>query len=91
MKISEFRKIIREETKKALNESGGASVPESQWVKELTGKTIKKVLVKSNGPDLIVQMTNGDMYTIKKVFSLIKGNSGSSQGSGLFPPLEFGF
>ncbi len=69
----EFGKAINEQT---LNE--GTGISEQMWVKELTGKTIKKGFVKTNGPDLMLQMTDGTTYTFKQLTALIKWDEKSS-------------
>jgi len=56
----------------SINEGGNTRIRENEWPTEFNGQTIKKAMVKSNGPDLILQMKDGTMYTIKKVFSIIK-------------------
>ena len=70
MKKSELSQLIREEIRKNITEA--TSIPENMWVKELIGKKITKAFVKTNGPDLIITCDDGSMYTLKKVFSLIK-------------------
>lgn len=71
MKNSELRSMIREELKNALNE-GGTGISEQMWVKELTGKTIKNGSLKTSGPDLMLQMTDGTIYTFKQMGGLVK-------------------
>ena len=56
----------------SINEGGNTRIRENEWPTEFNGQTIRKGFVKSNGPDLILQMKNGTMYTFKKVFSIIK-------------------
>jgi len=56
----------------SINEGGNTTIREDDWSTEFNGQTIRKAMVKSNGPDLILQMKDGTMYTIKKVFSIIK-------------------
>jgi phage terminase small subunit len=75
MKLSEFKKLIHKEVRKTINEQAlneGTGISEQMWVKELTGKTIKKGFVKTNGPDLMLQMTDGTTYTFKQLTALIK-------------------
>jgi len=81
MKIQELRNLIHEEVRKTINEqtlNEGTGISEQMWVKELTGKTIKKGFVKTNGPDLMLQMTDGTTYTFKQLTALIKWDEKSS-------------
>jgi len=71
MNKQELRSLIKEEIKNALNE-GGTGISEAMWVKELTGKTIKNGSLKTSGPDLMLQMTDGSIYTFKHVAGLVK-------------------
>jgi hypothetical protein len=71
MNKSDLRDLIREELKNALNE-GGTGISEAMWVKELTGKTIKNGSLKTSGPDLMLQMTDGTIYTFKHMSGLVK-------------------
>jgi hypothetical protein len=66
-----LREAIREEIKNALNE-GGTGISEDMWVKELTGKTIKNGSLKTSGPDLMLKMTDGTIYTFKQMGGLVK-------------------